>query len=186
MKKYEISEDFILEAHKEACSYWQKRIEKEVPELFKFKLEVGKWYRSSNKPLAFCSKIINDNSFIGYGFGTGSADVWYGEDERLPWDGSKWTLATEEEVKEALIKEAEKRGFKKGIKFISARYKCTEVAKNGSIIFFNDDFTLTLDGNYIFDKGKWAEIIKETEVTQSDLIQFYKEQKGIDSLKIIA
>jgi len=32
--KIEISKEFVLEAHKAACSDWKKRIEKELPELF--------------------------------------------------------------------------------------------------------------------------------------------------------
>ena len=37
-KKYQVEKSFILEAHKEACSDWKRKIEREFPEVFK-KLE---------------------------------------------------------------------------------------------------------------------------------------------------
>lgn len=36
-KTYTVSKQFVLEAHKEACSEWKEKIEKKFPELFKSK-----------------------------------------------------------------------------------------------------------------------------------------------------
>ena len=34
MKKFEVTEEFIKEAHKAACGEWRERIEKELPDIF--------------------------------------------------------------------------------------------------------------------------------------------------------
>ena len=103
--KTEVRNEFILEAHKSACSEWKLKIEKECPELFKNKLEVGKWYNYYKGAL-----LVWNNGGYSYGFINGK----YREDWSFCSQDAE--PATEEEVKEALIKEAKKRGFKSGLK----------------------------------------------------------------------
>ena len=86
-----------------------------------------------------------------------------------------YRLATEEEVKEALINEAIKRGFK-NVGELSLKIVSGEMFKKGSFKTANNNFRyisveniLYLDGVEIFYKGKWAEIIKEEKPTQEEI-----------------
>jgi len=159
--KTEISNEFILEAHKEACSTWKARIEKECPELFKKTLEVGKWYKDLYLGhLGFREK---DNGNYGFLYGEWNTEI----ECKTP---KQWTLATEQEVKEALINEAKKRGFvgEHKIKwfFDSVNYCLTYP----SLCVFNcHNNTLMLGGGIVFKDGVWAEIVKEP--TEIELIK---------------
>lgn len=174
--KTEVRNEFILEAHKIACSEWKLKIEKECPELFKTKLEVGKWYKAeSHKAFMFIDKI-SISGVYGYGFD-------YKGNYTNEWNAyfplnSEYTLATEEEVKEALVKEAKKRGFKEGVNvksvngtegIITNNYKHEFKVNNNRFYFHNMS---------VFENGVWAEIISNPiEEKINDL------QKQIDELK---
>lgn len=187
--KTEVRNEFILEAHKSACSEWKLKIEKECPELFKSKLEVGKWYKSRGGSLAFCVKIDNkypflvDGEFLGYGFDYNKK--WQDIDDSN-FGSFKWTLATEEEVKEALIKEAKKRGFKKYViidKLLGCNVGSLNIENKKQLETNNFTINANLQFLYcnnlvIFRKGKWAEIISNPiEEKINDL------QNQIDELK---
>ena len=76
--------------------------------------------------------------------------------------------ATKEEWFEALKEEARKRGFKKGVKY-------NYVDKHYLIKTFQDELYLCRsvdlvdDGNFIFEDGVWAEVIKEEIPTQEEI-----------------
>lgn len=102
--------EFIIEAHKAACSEWKTKIEKEFPKLFKKEgLQIGKWYKSKRTScIAFVQEVYSKD-FKAYGFDdemrwTDSCKMWTN-------DFSSWELATEEEVFDALKKESIKRGI---------------------------------------------------------------------------
>ena len=85
-------------------------------------------------------------------------------------------LATEEEVREALINEAKKRGFN-NIGDLKIKNTYGGIS-NGFVTITNDFYydykgnTLRLDGAVIFNNGVWAEIIeepKETEPTKEEI-----------------
>ena len=169
--------EFIREAHNHACSEWKQKIEKEFPKLFKTtELEAGKWYKltESYKPLykgmVFqflkyqhkdkCFAIVDHSAF-------GISDSNY-----LAPPTKTLTPATEEEVKDALIKEAKKRGFKNGV---SIKYHVDEIGnirhKQGScslridtnremVYVRNGDVKIQFDAAVIFHNGKWAEIVE--------------------------
>lgn len=88
--------------------------------------------------------------------------------------------ATEKEVKKALIKEAERRGFKEGVECYSLLHnknlKCHNTLNNTEYIAGNyDKLHFGLHGDLyvvIYEKGKWAEIIqdpKEIEVEHEEV-----------------
>lgn len=184
--KTEVRNEFILEAHKSACSEWKSKIEKECPELFKTKLEVGKWYKwiDGENVLLWNITEIKNKTIYSYGF--------YNED----WIDNKITYskkyyqeacenlkpATEEEVKEALIKEAKKRGLKDGVilKKECINQNAHSVGKpiKGFYFDFNSN---TIDSEnscgWIFKDGKWATISNPIEEKINDL------QKQIYELK---
>jgi len=133
--------------------------------------EVGKWYISHN-PKSKTKAMFNYNGssmfidgYIGYGItgsGTWTNEFWHREEE-----SGLYVLATSSEIKEALIKEAEKRGFKEGVKFKcidgdewispnrivnnkSWEYELNSLSKRGQVC--------------IYHNGKWAEIIEEETI----------------------
>ena len=151
----ESRKEFIKKAHSAACSEWKTNIEKEFPKLFKKdNLVVGKWYKSG-KCLFNYQKNSNVYGFFKDGIWTYKNWSWSFRDKNA-------SLATDEEVKQALIKEAKKRGFKKGVMVRCEGY-------NDAI--FDGEFRFgmfkggVLDGiniGDIFKDGVWATIVEET------------------------
>ena len=175
--KTEISNEFILEAHKEACSTWKARIEKECPELFKKTLEVGKWYKGNVDfdSLIYITKLTNKgyyNEINYYGFTFGEYNKRcinnLGHEQSL-------VLATYQEVEEALINEAKKRGYDKGVSIKECLQGGDYNAKLKNGFTFSFDYGLwsysyTNGQNVcIFKDGKWAEIIQQP--TEIELIK---------------
>ena len=105
-----------------------------------------------------------------YGFGFGCSGKWY-IDGNYFYKGkileaeNELRIATEEEVRQALINEAKKRGFKKGVVFKSIDYTTNKKLKIVSSEFkfaSNDLYIGTNDltkYKSVFKDGKWAEII---------------------------
>jgi hypothetical protein len=179
MKKVELSEAFVLEAHKAACNDWKQRIEKEVPELFNPKLEKGRWYKQIHEDGNMILSCFQGFGHFQYGF---SARGNWSNQIGNAWISSatcKVELATDKEVETALIKEAEKRGFKEGVKYENwigsngiIKYNCWSFnSENNSLSQKNNGYGAL---HYIFDNGKWAEII-ENPIPKS-------LQKAIDKL----
>jgi hypothetical protein len=57
-KTVSVSEDFVIEVHKSACSEWKKRIEKELPELFHV-YSIGQRLRHENGDVYLLSQVGN-------------------------------------------------------------------------------------------------------------------------------
>jgi hypothetical protein len=165
---------------------YEKFIEDKFPSL-----QVGKWYKdgvNGVELLIFITEIRCDE-IMAYGFG--NSGYWC--------DNSNWyynnmykahqelTEATEEEVEAALIKEAERRGFRYGVEYNDIndgyRYLCKEEFE------LNPTFTklmCTVGGGWIFKEGKWATPIvqdptKEKLCELEDTIK--KAQQEIQELK---
>mgnify|MGYP003629823868 CR=1 FL=1 len=130
--------------------------------LIKEEFEVGEWYKGQRTyGWLICVETVRRNSLTGYGVCT-TDNEW--EDV---FDGSvndyNWTLATDKEVEDALIKEAEKL-IEKGV--VKCLHECTDIYPTDSIVYFNwdgDCLRVTVKGGCccIFDKGNWATIIEE-------------------------
>ena len=158
--------EFIKKAHDNACGEWKTNIEKEFPKLFKEEaLVVGKWYKHYSG--GFNYLVCSVDNEIAYGFMDGKyyTELSFGS-QRLK-EGC--IPATDKEVKQALIKEAIKKGFKLGVdfKFIEGGVNYSglrKIAKVGSTFKYENGILQTLGyGEWtIFNNGKWAEIIKET------------------------
>lgn len=157
----ELPKEFVIEVHKSACSDWKKRIEEVAPELFKSRLEAGKWYKEKSGlgigyRLMFC-KEIKEDSFTGYGFC--SAGNWQ---NKTTYCFGGFRPSTETEVFEALKKEAVRRGFKEGTVYKCAwNQVCNPTPKPLQIhnVFLIDNYMTDGRGGCIFYNGKWAEII---------------------------
>ena len=146
--------EYTKEQCKSKIAKWTKRLEG-----CKEELVVGKWYTDSR--LKFSKVLIlHSGKNFSYGF---NMDGDYGEYYLDSGDKTYLIPATNKEVKEALIKEAKKRGYKNG------NYKCLEDPNltrdiENAIYVVKDGCLLVKDGIYIntiFDDGKWAEIIEE-------------------------
>lgn len=117
-------------------------------------LEVGRWYLNGNGKTLFCYGERYGFNMLG-GWSSRIGKVY---DDRL-------VEATHEEVENALIAEAKRRGVKKGV--ILNR---TWINANNSIIkviegnFKLKDNRLLADGREVFVDGKWAEVIEEPKV----------------------
>lgn len=183
---YELSADFIKSVHSAACDTWKQRIEKEVPELFKAKLEVARWYQNGDrgwgKHIAFVEElrdgIIND--FKGYGFSI-SGD-WV--ESREGHGSENWLEAPEEIVFESLKNEAIKRGLVEGVSFNYPHKPELGVRKvSHDYHYVNGQFGA---GSYVLmDKqGRWAVPVPQREVTLSEATAILSEKYGED-VKIV-
>ena len=167
MKTYEITEEQIKEAHGAACSQWKLKIEQWWPDVFKSKLEVGKWYKrnNSNNVIAFIKEIHADD-FTAYGWDYNG--LWVNDSDNWTCDLDDWTPATDKEVEEMLIKEAVRRGYEgKSIKSLIDDGLLVNETNDGKYIsdvtysYYANKNSLYLGYMVIFKNGKWAEIIKE-------------------------
>jgi len=153
-------------------------------------LKVGKWYKhKTQKHLWFLKKIcIGEYKNPHVAYGIDGAGNWSSSDNRCLY-GDDFRLATNEEVLEALSKEAVKRGFKEGV-------KVTHVNK-GNVGNFNVSEPFKLDSkNYTFTSGmlfknniclfidgKWAEIIEEPKsILDGTVAVSFSNQKQLEAI----
>jgi len=149
-----------------------KAIEKQLSELKASlskptQFEVEKWYMHDHS-----IKCLFNYQPNGKGFGFNNGD-W-----TLNWccDPSDWHKevrpATESEIKEALVTEAIKRGFKEGVRIeIIKGYSKGNVSKNKIksefyYELYEDELSCESYGcDYtIYSKGKWATIVKDEPI----------------------
>lgn len=181
MKTFELTQEQIdrLAEKKHA----KELLQKFIPYAFENKLEVGKWYKPRNeriKSLFVPNKEQCDGN-MGYGFN------FHGEFKESHFNliGSSpndFELATEEEVREALINEAKKRGFN-NIGNLKIKNTVGSIS-NGFVTITNDFYydykgnTLKLDGAVIFNNGVWAEIIEEPTKEEINRVLNYLLKNG--------
>ena len=69
--------------------------------------------------------------------------------------------ATDEEIRSALIKEAKRRGYDKGVYINNSNlgYSVNNRIKNNIFIYNRTRDTLTIGAYFIYKEGKWAEIV---------------------------
>jgi hypothetical protein len=82
-------------------------------------------------------------------------------------------LATPEEIKEHLIKEAEKRGYKEGVRIQSISFP-GDIYQLTSCSLSCCNETVSCGGVVICRDGKWAEIIKEETILTLDGVDYSK------------
>ena len=148
------------------CQDWKNTILEHYPEFGK-KLEVGKWYRSTNYDDVIIMVCEPDgNKVKSYGFSDGG---WFDHrNKKDHWgymDETDWRKATPKEVEEQLIEEAKKRGLDKNV-FKPIRKTAQPKILNIDTWSYKQerDELFTADkgngGCVVYSKGKWAEIIK--------------------------
>lgn len=139
-----------------------KPTKEEYEKLKEPKFETGKWYVDFTDSLFF-AKSINTECFVGDFNGyyvNGSIGIWNITSQIK-------REATNSEIETALIQEAERRGFKDGVKYLSVEGKYPMQIESPTWSFWvrengNNCFSYTEFANCIFYNGKWAEIIEDT------------------------
>ena len=176
MKKYELTQEQINQLAEK--KHAKELLKEFIPEAFENELEVGKWYISEHYLVYYlgnykCNCIkLSDGEWI--------------ENVRHSLSGhlKSYRLATEEEVSEALINEAKKRGYKEGVRCQFGLIKEIRTIETNIFEFKLEYNTLVIkrkDGNadIIFRNGKWVEIIEEPEPTKEEInrvLTFLKNQ----------
>jgi len=146
--------------------YTQKKPEKKVVEKKELKkFEVGVWY----KCVSMLGRYQGDNRGVVFCGRRWTGD--FGVSMSYPKD---WTKATPKEIEECLTIEAEKRGFKKGVRFKSA-YSGDTGECNGCFLYESDD-SLSSNGMDIYHQGKWAEITEEPFTINGHEVRSWKSK----------
>ena len=164
MKTFELTQEQIdrLAEKKHA----KELLQQFLPEAFENKLEVGKWYISEH----YLAYYLGDYKCNCIKLSDGA---WF-ENMHHSLSGhlKSYKLATEEEVREALINEAKKRGYKEGVK---CKFGIIEDIRTIETNIFDWNgkylFVRCINGNadIIFRSGKWAEIIEQSEPTKEEI-----------------
>ena len=172
MKTFELTQEQINQLAEK--KHAKKLLQKFIPEAFKTKLEVGRWYKLKDNPkilaLYDCFKHHRPYAYIFNEKGDYEYRVEFSLFE-LP---TYWELATEEEISEFLIKEAKKRGYKEGVKCKFGIIEEIRTIETNDFVFKLEYNTLGIklkNGNadVIFRSGKWAEIIEHSEPTKEEI-----------------
>lgn len=128
------------------------------------KFEVGKWYCEIESP----NNIIyyKGGGLEDYGTCYGVWDDLWGTEFALFPELYNLRPATEEEVEQALIKEAKNRGFKDGVVVDEVGDNCkgeVKILGNDPDLFSNNK-KLMIGKAIVFNNGKWAKIIEEDKL----------------------
>ena len=182
MKTFELTQEQINQLAEK--KHAKELLQEFIPEAFETKLEVGRWYKLKDNPkilaLYDCFKHHRPYAYLFNAKGDYEYKVEWSLFE-LP---TYWELATEEEVSEALINEAKKRGYKEGVRCQFGLIKEIRTIETNDFEFKLEYNTLGIkckNGNadIIFRSGKWAEIIEQAEPTKEEInrvLTFLKNQ----------
>lgn len=167
----------------ELKNWFEKEIEslrKRVDEKFSkvLNINIGGIYKDPRTE--FICKVVDIEVDCVYGYGLDMLGNWVNRSDKsnvsfcVPSDNI--IKASEEEWKSALIKEAERRGFKEGCSYKGLsefQYNnCTNISYSykyatDSLTIHCSSFGLHTSGsgfNPIYSQGKWAEIVKEEPI----------------------
>jgi hypothetical protein len=145
------------------------------------KLEVGRWYkvwRKNNPDSGGFLFSVNPSKFSNYG-------VWdnhWGSNYIIEYGNHEWTPATPSEVEEALIKEAERRGFKEGVRGKIPKgligFSVDEICRKGWNFKIKENKLFAAYAGHgglpVFHNGQWAEIISSPVVKIGGVEAVYK------------
>lgn len=152
-----------------------------VNEILKLGLKVGKWYKKKSYGdlmFYFNGKYTNKNNENNYGFdydGVFQKEIGVHKHEVNEYYG-----ATKQEVEQALIAEAKRRGFKQGVK-VSRSWTNRKIVNIQDNNFRLDDInTLLLYGYEIFKDGVWAEIIDDKSELKEEIKELRKKLKSLE------
>lgn len=174
---------------KEELKQIRERLERIEKEVNKPVFEVGRWYKNG------CGAMNNFQSEDKH-YGIANHGYWVKDNRWFEEESNgTWSPATPGEVKEALVKEAEKRGFKDGVIFEqeydfgvggnpAESYKGKGKVSGRLRLFENShsEYNLISNGEgLIFNAktGQWATIIKEDPITIHGHEVEFKDGKAV-------
>ena len=140
------------------------------PNFFKKELEVGKWYkldRLGKFMFYYDGKYSDDKNKL---FGFNLKGEWSNSLEFHI--GDETTLATNQEVKDALIIEAKKR-YKTGDLVYDLSFAKTKSSLNiqrDIMHYYPETDYMFFNGLKMYEKGKWAEIIETITKEEAEKI----------------
>lgn len=181
MKTFELTQEQIEKLTEK--KHAKKLLQEFVPEAYKTELEVVRWYRLKDNPeilaLYDCFKHHRPYAYIFNANGNYEYIVEFSLFESPTY----WELATEEEVREALINEAKKRGYKKGVKCKFGIFEDIRTIETNDFVFKLEYNTLGIkrkNGNadIIFRSGKWAKIIEEPTKEEINRVLTFLKNKN--------
>ena len=165
--------ELLKEENGHSANHIRVEITKNIlPHLFpETEIEVGKWYKwtGCNRAIGFISKPPFNDGGECYVFDyltSGNTDI------HSSLHHSNLTPATDQEVKEALIKEAKKRGFEEGVSYRSVKRMLHDGTETNveiknilslNVVFHksvNETSVLNTGSHAVFYNGNWATIIE--------------------------
>ena len=167
MKKYELTQEQINQLAEK--KHAKELLQKFIPDAFEAKLEVGKWYISEHYLVYYLGNY--KCNCIKFSDGEWFENAYHSLSGHL----KSYRLATEEEVVKALINEAIKRGYKKGVKCKFGTSKEIRTIETNKFFFDFNSNKLYLrhssgdNADEIFRNGFWAEIVIEDIPTQEEI-----------------
>lgn len=169
-KTYKITREQILKLHDKIGSLDTRHELRDMfPEVFETKLEVGKWYKSNNFNLVNYQGLEEKKC---YGFGYVNTDRWHEKMTFLTEEhGANWIEATDQEVTEALTKEAVKRGFVVGASHTITNGDNIRKIENKlrfGFVYNSEECYLLVNNWRIFDNGQWAEILETITIQEAE------------------
>ena len=134
-------------------------------------LEKGKWYKQwleatpGEYKYEFILGCFSGNFSKGDAFGFSANEAWCND---LNFERDRRTeLAAKSEIKEMLIKEAKKRGFKEGVK-TDYKEKEESICRNTFTYYILEDTLFANEqssgGPRIYSNGQWATIVKDEPI----------------------
>ena len=168
MENYKITKEQILAIEKVGGADVSLYLKETFPEVFKTEFKVGTVYKIY-KNIFYCTEINERGVLYGYGlfnakwcerFNDGSdicACNEFAAKDRL-------VEASTQEWESVLINEANKRGYKKGVKCYFGRGKYQRIISTDDIIFdtnYGNNGGLCMGMNVIFTQGNWVEILPQ-------------------------
>lgn len=187
MENYTITKEQILELHESNSPETRIQIAKMFPDAFKKEFTVGKWYKI-DKNIFYCTEISERGTLYGYGIFDGKWKEHFNDGVGCCACNSvasedRLTEATPQEVETALIEEAKKRGYKKGVTIKGINSNTNLTLPNGGFEYLELNnvlwFGKGLDGYDIFRNGKWTDIVEETkEITMNKAVKILSKKYG--------
>jgi hypothetical protein len=128
-------------------------------------LEVGKWYKS-NHCCIFKYNGFKDCEDDPCGYGFSNKGTWF-KSNLIGWSGT-YTLATNEEVQQAHIKEAKHIGYKGGDNIGNFNGCGKEILYNSNYNFSTNSGLFYVGGCCVCEKGEWATIVETITRKQAE------------------
>jgi len=197
--RFEVSEEFILDAHDAACSDWRQKIEYQFPTLFKYRKYENRWVSFQVGENA----VEHKGRYIEYDYNKELHVIAYTKNTKampLHYEAFNIQFLSELDIREHIFKLLVDAGYTRlNFKCLRQKEKLNRgtikpLSLNNTAYVEHDDSFFTakygLGGMCIYEKGCFAEIIPEPKkivppelvnifnnYNKESLIRWYNEYK---------